>query len=121
MKLTQMQAIEAYTIVRKLESQEMDARYAKVLFDIKKALEPQFVFQNEQERKTVQLVNASIDEMGIITFPDAEAKQKYIDKMNEVAAVETDVAIEKKPFDISGLRMSAKDIEALDLVADIVC
>ena len=121
MKLTQKQAIDAYKVVRKLENQDMPGSAAMFFFMARKTLEKQFEFQNEQEQKELTKLGCSIDEKGIIKFPDDEAKLAYIQKMDEIAKIEVDVSLEKAQLDISGLRLSVKDIEALEYIAEIVC
>lgn len=121
MKLTQKQAIDAYKAVRKLEQQEMDGRCAKVLFDARKALEPHFQFQNEQETKEVELLGAEIGDNGLIVFSDIESQKKYLEKMNEIEQLEIDVGIEKKPFPVDGMKISPESLAALDLIVEIVC
>lgn len=121
MKLTQKQAIEAYTVIRKLEKQEMSGTYAMVLFKARKELEPHFQFQDEQEHKLIKQLGCVLKDSGEIEFPNAEARQKYVEKVNEIAEVEVELDLEKKEFDITDLHLSAKDIEALEIIADIVC
>lgn len=121
MKLTQKQAMEAYTTVRKLENQDMPGEKAMALFRARRALEPQYQFQDEQERKTLESLGCSIGDTGAIVFPDAESREKYILKLEELRALEVEVDLARQPFEIKGLTMNAKDIEALDEIMEIVC
>lgn len=119
--LTQAQAIEVYKTVRKLETQDMPGEYADVLFNIRKALEPRYQFQNEQEMKFVNSNGCTLTDTGEIHFKSEDDKQAYIKKLEEIGSIEIDLQIEKKKFGIRGLTMNCKDRESLDLVTDIVC
>ena len=121
MKLTQKQAIEAYRSVRKLEEQDMPYRDARVLFEARKALEPQLQFQDEQERKLLDQLGCQISQNGAIMFSSEDAKAEYIRKITEIGEVEVEVDLEKKKFNPDALTMNARDIEALDLIFEIVC
>ena len=121
MKITQKQAIDAYKAVRKLEYQDMPGEKAMAMFRLRKALEPQYQFQDEQERKELESLGADISQTGDINFKDDESKQKYIEKIKEIEELEVDVDIAKETLDIHGMMISAKDIEALDPIVKIVC
>ena len=121
MKITQKQAIAAYRAVRKLEYQDMPGREAMTLFKMRSALEPQFKFQDEQEHKFVETLNCEINDNGSIDFPDDETRGEFINKLNELAELEVEIEIEKTKFDVSNLKLSAMDIEALETIMDIVC
>lgn len=121
MELTQKQAMDAYRVVRKLEKQDMNGVCAKILFDARKALEPQFQFQDEQECKQIDALGCDVSETGAIGFPDDEARNKYIEKMEEISQLEVDVALEKKRFDIRDIKICPEDIEALESIVEIVC
>lgn len=121
MELTQKQAMDAYRVVRKLEKQDMNGVCAKILFDARKALEPQFQFQDEQEGKQIDILGCDISDNGIIEFPDDEARNKYIEKMEEISKLVVDVDFEKKRFDIRDIKICPEDIEALESIVEIVC
>ena len=121
MKLTQKQAIDAYKAVRKLEYQDMPGEKAIVMFRLRKALEPQYQFQDEQERKALDAIGAEVNEFGGIEFKDPESKKEYVTKMKELEAIDVDVDLKEETLDIRGMTMSAKDIEALGTVIKIVC
>jgi len=121
MKMTQKQAIEAYKVIRKLEYQDMPGATAMMIFRTRKALEPQFEFQDGEERKALESLGAKINDIGIIDFPDGDAQQKYIDKMEEIGEIEVEVNLKKQTIDITDLKLNAKDIEALETIMEIVC
>lgn len=121
MKIKQKQAIDAYKVLVKLEQQDMPGKFAMHCFKMKKKLEPQFQFQDEQEHRLIKQLGCTLKDSGEIEFPDDAAKEKYIKKIGEIADVEVSLDIEKKEFDITDLHLSAKDIEALEIIADIVC
>lgn len=121
MKLTQKQAIDAYRVVRKLENQDMPSEYAMALFHARKALEPQFQFQNEQEQNMLRTLGCQVGDIGEIQFPSDEAREKYIAKMEEIGDLEVDIKLKKETIGVKGLVLSAKDLESLDFIAKIVC
>lgn len=122
MKITQKQAIDLYRVVRKLECQDNDGATALYLFEVRKKLEPRFLFQDEQEKKAIGELECAIDENGIIAFPNTEAKEKYIEKLGELEKLEFELDIdEKRPFNISGYKMSANDIGVISEILPVVC
>lgn len=122
MKITQKQAIDLYRVVRKLEYQDNDGVTALYLFELRKKLEPRFLFQDEQEKKSIGELECAIDENGTIAFPSVEAKEKYIEKMDELGNLEFELEIdEKRPFNISGYKMSANDIGIISEILPVVC
>ena len=121
MKIKQKQAIDAYREVRKLETQDMDGSQAIMLFALREALEPQFRFQDEQEHKYSMMLNCPIRPDGTISFPDAETRRKYLDKIDELSEIEVELNWELKRFNINGIRISMNGIEALRSVLEVVC
>ena len=120
MKITQKQAIEAYKTVRKLEHQDMPGDKAMVMFRMRKALEPQYQFQDEQERKALETLEANIRQDGGIEFKDIESKNLYIQKLDEIGALEVEIQWEKEELEIHGLTLNAIDIAALEPIVEIV-
>ena len=121
MKITQKQAMDAYKVVRKLEYQDMSGSDAKKLFDMRKLLEPQFQFQDEQEHKLIEQLGCKLSEIGEIAFPDVETQQKYLDKLNEIYALDINFANEKQSLDVSAMKLNPLDIAALEPIFNIVC
>ena len=121
MNITQKQAIDAYKAVRKLEYQDMPGECAVVLFKLRRALEPQYEFQDEQEHKFVNTLDCSISGNGEIVFKDDESRNKYLEKVKELGELEVEVNIKKQKFSIKDLKLSPNDIAALEPIFDIVC
>ena len=121
MIITQKQAIEAYKAIRKIEKQDMPGGLAMLVFTTRKALEPQFQFQDEQEHKIVEQLGCRINDNGIIEFQNVEDQQKYLEKLNEIFELEVEVDLEKKIFPVRDIKMNVSDIEALEPIFNIVC
>lgn len=120
MKIKQQQAIEAYMAVRKLEYQDMPGEKAMVMFKLRKALEPQYQFQDEQERKIIESLGATIGADGFVAFKSDDDKAAYTNKLNEICNLEVDINIEQQTIDAKGMTLSVKDIEALEPVVKII-
>lgn len=114
MKFTQKKLINAYRTLLRLSEQQLPLPMAYALYKVKKALEPQWQFQLEQEQKMVTECKGVVSN-GTVTFPDDDARLEYVRKATELSDMEVEVDIQETVLpENSELSLSMNEIDALD-------
>jgi hypothetical protein len=114
MKITQGKIVNAYRTLLRLSEQQLPLPVAYALYKAKKALDPQWQFQLEQEQKMIAECKGVVDN-GSVTFPSDDARLEYVKKALELNEMETEIEVPEivLPED-SGLSLSMNEIDALD-------
>lgn len=108
-------AIKAYKILHELGRTKMPAETAYKLFKLRKALQPEFDFQVEQEQKCAEIHNAVIDEKGMYRADNPEDMKAFVSDLKDLAKM--DCKLEIEPVEIAvdeNLKLSPDDMEALE-------
>ena len=115
MKTTQGKIVNAYRVLLRLSEQQLPLPVAYALYKAKKALDPQWQFQLEQEQKLIRDCGAELHPDGTVTFPDDAARESYVAAALELNEMETEIEVPEivLPED-SGLSLSVNEIDALD-------
>ena len=123
MKLTKPlgQGVAAYRAVLGLGRLPLAAKDALALYRIRKALQEQFEFFSEEERKRIDRCGGQVSPDGVITFPDAEKRRAYAEAYNELAAAEAEIAAEPLALSAGDLggKITVDDILALEGLIEI--
>ena len=122
MKTTYSKAVEAYmTLLRTAKQPVMSLAVAGKLFRLRKALQPLFEFYEETRNGIIDDCGATVDAVGRVAFPDAEAKEKYTAKIAELNAMECEAEITPVQIpETADLKYSPEDLWNLDGFIEIV-
>ena len=114
--MKQGQIVEAYKILLKLTDIPMDLKTAYNIMKMKRALEDQYRFEENEETKAFREWNGKFSkDRTKMQFPNPESAQAFSDRVNELKNMEIDM--ELNPFEIEltqDFKLSAKDMEALE-------
>ena len=112
--MKQFKIIKAYKALTKLGQQDLPIKLAFDLFKIKQALQPQWDFQLDEEKKMTDSAQVNAD--GSITFDTPEAAEMFRQKLKDLSDIDVDLKITpaRIPLSIPGLTLSMDDIDALD-------
>ena len=112
--MKQFRIIKAYKALIKLGQQDLPIKLAFDLFKIKQALQPQWDFQLDEEKKMTDSAQVNAD--GSITFDTPEAAEMFRQKLKDLSDIDVDLKITpaRIPLSIPGLTLSMDDIDALD-------
>lgn len=112
--MKQATIIKAYRAINKLGQQDLPIKLAFDLFQIKRALQPHWDFQLDEENKLT--ASAKVNADGSVTFDSPEAAEAFRQKLKELSDIDVDLKITpaRIPLSIPGLTLSMDDIDALD-------
>jgi len=112
-KTKQSNCIKAYHAVLKLSQTAMPFSAAYKLFKLKQALQPQYIFQSEQEKLLLEQY-AKPEKNGTWNFNCEEDKIAFFAKLQEIGEMSVDINIDPQPLSLEGSTISIDDMEALD-------
>lgn len=115
--MKQVKIINAYRTLMNMAGETFPLPVAYKLYKLRKALEPQYDFQTEQERAAVEEFNGHFDdETKKIVFESVEVGEKFIKKLEELANMEVELEFEPVTINMNDIRMeiTPNDIEKLD-------
>ena len=112
--MKQFKVIKAYKALTKLGQQDLPIKLAFDLFKIKQALQPQWDFQLDEEKKMTDSAQVNAD--GSITFETQEAAAAFWQRLKELSDIDVDLKVKpvQIPISIPGLTLSMDDVDALD-------
>ena len=112
--MKQFKVIKAYKALTKLGQQDLPIKLAFDLFKIKKALQPQWDFQADEEAKMT--TGAKVNADGSVTFETPEAADAFRQRLRELSDIDVDLKIKpvQIPLSLPGLTLSMDDVDALD-------
>jgi len=112
--MKQFKVIKAYKALTKLGQQDLPIKLAFDLFKIKQALQPQWDFQLDEEKKMTDSAKVNAD--GSITFESQEAAAAFRQRLKELSDIDVDLKVKpvQIPISIPGLTLSMDDVDALD-------
>ena len=119
--MTQLEAVKAFKVLMSIGQEKIPVGTAYKLFCKKRALQPVFDFQIEQERVIIDRYNAVADERGNISPKnpaDRPAMQSDLKALNQM-----ECQIDIEPIEIEvpeGLKITVNDVEALEPVVKFV-
>lgn len=112
--MKQSKIIAAYKALQTFSDAKLPTIIAYKLYKLKKALEPQYEFQGEQEQVIVEDTGAQVKPDGTVTFKDKQTQADFFVKMKELANMEVDLDIQPIELSIDDLpRVSVNDLESL--------
>lgn len=120
MKTTQNKAVNAYIALLKLYRMTLKGKTARDLYMLKSKLEPSWNFQRDEQEKYLQACNGTADENGTLKFNSIEDRDKFDEKVNEIAEVEVELDITPVQIKCDDVEISGADIEALIGFVDFV-
>ena len=105
----------AYNALSRLASEPMSIKDACALYLLRKALEPQWEFQWEQELNAVQALGARVLEDGTVEFQRTEDRDEFARVLRELADLDVEWAGDKIRLDVSALKtpVSAAEVDVL--------
>ena len=115
--MKQGKIIAAYNTIENLRKQ--DVRYpstvSMALFRTKKALEAQYEFQSEEEKKLVEELNPTQEDNGTLKFASEEDAQKFVNRMREINDIDVDLDYTKQKIKLRDeFGLTLDEIETLD-------
>lgn len=112
--MKQFKVIKAYKALIKLGQQDLPIKLAFDLFKIKKALQPQWDFQADEEAKMT--TGAKVNADGSVTFETQGAADAFRQRLRELSDIDVDLKIKpvQIPLSLPGLTLSMDDVDALD-------
>lgn len=119
--MTQLEAVKAFKVLMSIGQEKIPVGTAYKLFCQKRALQPVFDFQIEQERGIIDRYNAVADERGNISPKNPADKPAMQSDLKELNQMECKIDI--KPIEIElpeELHIALNDIEALEPVVKFV-
>ncbi len=101
--MKQIDLIRGYGALKRLSSESLPISDAYGIFTVCKQIEPQYMFEMEQEKKILSEVNGTVAENGDLHFDTPEQAKEFQERVSELQ--DMDVALEIKPITIkmSGL------------------
>jgi len=111
--MKQFRIIKAYKALIKLGQQDLPIKLAFDLFKIKQALQPQWDFQLDEEKKLA--ASAKVNADGSVMFDTPEAAEKFEQKLKNLSDIDVDLKVTPAqiPLNTPGLKLSMEDIDAL--------
>lgn len=113
--MTQIEAVKAYKVLTEIGGMKMPVQTAYKLFTLKKALQPAFEFQVEQERAIAERYQAFVDHEGVYHTWKDEDKPAFAQELYDLGNAEC--SVEVKPIEIQmgeNILLSPDDMAALD-------
>lgn len=108
-------AVRAFKILYAIGETKLSAEAAYKLFKLRKALQPEFDFQLEQEQKCVDKYNATVDENGIYKTKNPADMKALATELKDVANLDCMVSVEPVEVTVDkSLHLSLNDMEALE-------
>ena len=129
MTMKQINIVNAYQPITKLNSQDLDGYTAKKIYDLMLKIKPLFDFQVQEQNKIyAKHPNLNIEKMGFDIDPnnpnsklEAEEEAKEIEKeLNELAEIEQEIEFERFEVPLGKVQLSGKDIGNLSDFIDFV-
>ena len=120
MKLTNGKIIKAYKAILDLADKPLPLPTAYALHKLRKALEPQWEFFCEEERKNIKQCDGVLGDDGKIRFENSEKTAAFVEK--EAALSEMEVEMDIQPVKVpasSGLSITMNDLAALDGLVEV--
>ena len=120
MKLTNRKIVCAYKAVLSLADKPLPLPTAYALHKLRKALEPQWEFFCEEERKNIKQCGGTLGDDGKITFENGGKTAEFLEKETALSGME--VEMELKPVQIAlsaDLNISMNDLAALDGLVEV--
>ena len=119
MKITQGQAVSAFTVLKSMGRRQLNPNTAFQLFKLKKKLEDIVEFQIEQENNLAESLGGTIDN-GRLNLPDDKLKE-YAEKHKEISDTECEIDTEKVTLSLGEIpTITIDEIEALDPVITFI-
>lgn len=113
--MKQYQVNRAVKALNRLSSLPLPVRDAYNVFTLGKALEPNYEFVTEQEKKIIQKYGGIIGRDGNISFGDQSNTQEFENEMNELSNM--DVEIKFEPVTLSFDALGDSKITPADIMA----
>ena len=87
--------IQAYKTILKLSGEPLPIRTAHDLYKLRKQLEPQWGFQQEQEMTIINSLGAEVTETGQINFKSIDDRITFAKKIQELLDMDLEVTFDK--------------------------
>lgn len=119
--MTQIEAVRAYKVLQSLGGAKMPVQTAYKLFTLRKALQPAYEFQAEQERAIAKRYSAYVDKDGHFHTKDEADMKGFGEALVELGDAECTVTCDKPEVKAGELPdLSPDELEALDPVLDLI-
>lgn len=108
---------KAYQSLRRLSEVELPVKKAYAIYKLLKVFEEPFRFELEFERKLMQKYEASIEDGGMMRFPDIEKAEGFQKEIEEANGLEVEVDFQPiilKENDFESCSITAADIMNLE-------
>jgi len=115
MKMKVIKAVEGYQALKRIGKNAFPYKTAKAMYDMRKLLENQFEFYQEQEKTLIEKYGGKPGEDGAVSFPDILHKLGFLKERQEMDQSEIDLEI--TPVNVredSLIEISPDDIEVLE-------
>ena len=114
--MKQQQILNAYKVIQKYSNDKLPLDISYAFFKLKKALQEQWEFELERERKIFDKYHPTQEEDGQLKFDNDEDMKNFSKELTELLDMEVDMYdFSKIKVDFGGrLDMPVVDIEALD-------
>lgn len=115
--MKQYKIITAYNTVEEMRKKKVEypSTVSHALFKLKKALQDQYEFQSEEEKKILNELKPDVDEPGKFNFHSKENAELFLKKMEELGQLDVDLDYKKPTIKLTdSLPMTIDEIEVLD-------
>lgn len=115
--MKQYQINKAFLALRKLSGQKLPFRKALGIYNLINALEPQYNFAVDEEKKLINQYNGNIEEGGMVVFEKNEDMNSFRKEIESLNDMEIDLkfnSVSLSDFDMEGLIISPSDIHDLE-------
>lgn len=119
--MTQLEAVKAYKVLLSLGQERIPVATAYKLFQQKRALQPVFDFQAEQERAIIERYHARQNENGKLVTENPDDMAAMGNDLTELNTMECKVKLDVLELVMPDeLQISMNDLEALDPVVKFI-
>lgn len=115
--MKQYKIITAYNIIEEMRKKKIEypSTVSYALFRVKKALQDQYEFQSEEERKILEELKPDVNGPGQFDFHNNENAQRFLDRLEELRQLDVDLDYTKPTIKLTdNLPMTIEEAEALD-------
>ncbi len=91
--MKQLDIVQGYGALERLSSESLPFSEAYSVFTLCKKIEPQYMFEMEQEKKLLNEVKGTIAENGDLRFDTPEQIKAFQEKLAELQSIDVDLEI----------------------------
>ena len=119
--MKQERLIKAYLVLDKLSKVSFPLSISCKIFQMKELIEPQYKFQDQEEKKSFSDNNGYFNKDNKMSFPTIDDYRRFDERMKELRDLDVDIAITPITIPINdNILLSANDVQDLRGFVDFI-